>query len=78
LKTIKCRDLGGVCDLEFSANTFEEVTELAKQHGMAMFQKQDSGHLEAMSAMQELMKKPEKMQEWFDSKRKMFDSLEEN
>ena len=78
MKTIKCRDLGGACDLEFSANTFEEVTDLAKQHGMEMFQKQDSSHLEAMNAMQELMKKPEKMQEWFDSKRKMFDSLEEN
>lgn len=78
MKTITCKDLGGACDLEFSANTFEEVTELCKQHGMEMFQKQDSDHLEAMSAMQEMMKKPEKMQEWFDSKRKMFECLNEN
>ncbi|MFT6897539.1 MAG: putative small metal-binding protein [Paraglaciecola sp.] len=78
LKTITCKDLGGACDLEFSANTFEEIADLSKQHAMEMFQKQDSEHLEAMSVMQERMKKPEEMHQWFESKRKMFENLPEN
>jgi predicted small metal-binding protein len=77
LKTIKCKDLGGACDFEFSANTFEEIAELSKQHGAEMYEKKDSAHLDAMSAMQELMQNPENIQRWFDSKIKMFDSLPE-
>lgn len=75
MKTIKCKDLGGACDLEFRANTFEEVAELSKQHGVEMYQQQDAAHLKAMSAMQELMKTPEDMQKWFESKKKMFEAL---
>lgn len=78
MKTLTCKDLGGACDLEFSANTFEELVNLSKHHGMEMFQKQDPEHLEAMSAMQVRMKKPEEMQQWFESKRVMFDNLPEN
>ena len=75
MKTMNCKQLGGACDMEFQANSFEEIVELSKQHGMDMFQKQDTEHLEAMSRIQELMKKPEAMQEWFESKKKEFESL---
>jgi len=34
---------GGACDIPFRANTFEEIAELNKQHGMAMYQKQEKG-----------------------------------
>ncbi len=40
-----------------------------------MFQKQDPGHLRAMEEMQELMKDPEKMKKWFESKQKEFEEL---
>lgn len=36
MKTMTCKQLGGACDKEFSANTFEEIAELSKQHGMEM------------------------------------------
>lgn len=78
MKTLTCKDLGGACDLEFSANTFEEIVNLSKRHGMEMFQKQDPEHLEAMNAMQVRMKEPEEMQQWFESKRVMFDNRPEN
>ena len=39
MKTMTCRQLGGACELEFRANTFEEMAELSKKHGMEMFQK---------------------------------------
>ncbi|ANW96347.1 hypothetical protein AXE80_08680 [Wenyingzhuangia fucanilytica] len=75
MKTMTCKQLGGACDLEFKANTFEEIAALSKQHGMEMFQQQDKAHLDAMNQMQELMKDPKVMNEWFESKRKEFDAL---
>lgn len=78
MKTMNCKQLGGTCDKEFRADTFEEIAELSKAHGMEMFQKQDKEHLAAMNKIQELMKKPEAMAEWFDSKRKEFESLPED
>ena len=78
MKTMSCKQLGGACDKEFHANSFEEIAEMSKQHGMEMFQKKDEAHLKAMSEMQELMQKPEEMKNWFESKRKEFDALPED
>ena len=64
--------------MEFRANTFEEIAELSKQHGMEMFQKGDKAHLAAMQKMQALMQSPEAMNEWFENKRKVFEALPEN
>ena len=72
-----CKQLGGTCDLEFQANTFDEIAKLSKKHGKEMFEKNDAAHLEAMHKMQELMKNPEDMKKWFEDKRKEFDSLED-
>jgi hypothetical protein len=78
MKTMTCKQLGGACDKEFNANTFEEIAEMSKKHGMEMFQKGDEPHLKAMNEMQELMKSPDAMNEWFANKRKEFNSLSEN
>jgi len=78
MKTMTCKQLGGACDLEFHANSFEEMAEMSKNHGMEMFQKEDEAHMKAMQEMQELMQSPEKMNKWFDGKRKEFDELSEN
>lgn len=75
MRTMTCKQLGGACEEAFSANTFEEMAELSKAHGMDMFQKQDKEHLEAMNKIQELMKNPAAMAEWFESKRKEFEAL---
>ena len=72
---MNCRQLGGACDLVFTANSFEEMAELSKQHGMEMHQKADTAHLEAMREMQEIMKSPEEMKQWFESKRREFEAL---
>ena len=78
MKTMNCKQLGGACDEEFHAETFEAMAELSKQHGMKMFQRQDPTHLTAMQAMQALMKEPEAMSAWFESKRQEFDSIKES
>jgi len=75
MKTMTCNQLGGACECEFSADSFEEIAELSKQHGMEMFFKNDPAHLEAMSNMQTLMQTPGAMQEWFEEKRKEFEAL---
>ncbi len=75
MKTMTCKQLGGACDQKFHADTFEQIAEMSKKHGMEMFQKADKSHLEAMGKMQELMKSPNAMQQWFEQKRKEFDAL---
>lgn len=78
MKTMNCNQLGGACEKEFHANSFEEIAEMSKQHGMEMFQKNDEAHLKAMNEMQELIQKPEAMKDWFESKKKEFDALPED
>jgi len=75
MKTMTCKQLGGACNKEFHANTFEEISEMSKKHGVEMYQKGDKPHLKAMKEMQELMKSPDAMKEWFENKRKQFDAL---
>jgi predicted small metal-binding protein len=78
MKTMTCGQLGGACDKEFRAETFEEMAQLSKQHGMEMFQQGDEAHIAAMNTMKELMAKADAMQEWMESKRKEFDSVRED
>jgi hypothetical protein len=78
MKTMTCKQLGGACDAAFHANSFEEIAELSKKHGMEMFQKGDKDHLRAMNEMKEIMKTPDAMKTWFEVKRKEFDAVPEN
>ncbi len=80
MKTMTCNQLGGACNKEFHADTFEEISEISKQHGMEMFQKNDTAHLEAMNKMRELMVSADSdaMKNWMNSKREEFDALPDN
>jgi mannitol/fructose-specific phosphotransferase system IIA component (Ntr-type) len=78
MKTMTCKQLGGACNKTFQANTFEEMAELSKQHGMEMFQQQDAEHLEAMKKVMELMQQPQAMEQWFQAKQKEFEALAED
>lgn len=78
MKTMTCKQLGGACDMEFTAHTFEEIAQMSKKHGTEMFQTGDAAHLKAMGDMQQLMKSPEGMAAWFENRRKEFEALPEN
>jgi hypothetical protein len=78
MKTMTCKQLGGACDKEFHANSFEEMAEMSKKHGMEMFQTGDEEHLKAMNKMQDLMTSPKAMKEWFNNRRRDFDKLPED
>jgi len=75
MKMMTCKQLGGACDKEFRASTFDEIAAMSKHHGMEMFQKKDAAHLKAMNEMRELMKEPEAIKEWFENKEKEFEAL---
>lgn len=74
MRTMTCRQLGGACDQPFRASSFAEIAEVSKQHGMEMFQAGDDAHVKAMNEMKQLMQTPGAMAEWFESKRKEFES----
>jgi len=38
MKTMTCKQLAGACDLEFKAESFDEISKLSRGHGMEMFQ----------------------------------------
>lgn len=77
MKTMTCKQLGGACDTEFTANSFEEIAQMSKAHGMEMMQKNDQAHMHAMGEMRDRMKTPEAMNNWFEGRRKEFDALPE-
>ena len=78
MKTMTCKQLGGACDKEFHAETFEEMAEMSKKHGTEMYQKGDKEHIKAMKKMMGLMNDPKAMGEWFEAKKKTFDLLPED
>lgn len=75
-----CAQLGGPesCNEKFHAETFEEMAEQSKQHGMEMFQKGDEAHMKVMGEMKEKMQNPDEMKTWFEQKKKDFDALPED
>ncbi|AZQ61170.1 DUF1059 domain-containing protein [Flammeovirga pectinis] len=75
MKSMTCKQLGGACNKVFTAETFEEMADLSKQHGMEMYQQKDKAHLIAMEKIQVLMASPEKMKEWFTARKEEFNAL---
>jgi predicted small metal-binding protein len=51
MKRLTCRDLGGPCDAEFAADSFEEIGKKSQEHVMEQMQKRDAAHLSAASSM---------------------------
>jgi predicted small metal-binding protein len=78
MKTMTCKQLGGACDVAFQADSFDELMQQSKLHGMAMFQQQDVLHMAAIQQAMMLMADPAAMQAWMDEKRNEFDALPED
>lgn len=77
MKTMTCNQLGGACDKEFRAETFEEISKMSRQHGKEMFEQNDEAHLKAMQQMRVKIGDPEAMHQWMEEKRKEFEALPE-
>lgn len=74
MKIMTCKELGGACDLEFKADTFEEIAEQSKAHGTEMWQSKEPAHMKAMEEMSAMMQKPEEMQKWMEERMEIFES----
>lgn len=74
MKTLTCNQLGGACDLEFTAATFDEIAGMSQQHGKEMFGANEPGHMAAMGAMMELMKSG-LMDTWMAARQAEFEAL---
>ena len=55
MKQMTCNELGGACDSTFEADSFEEIEQLSRNHGMEMLKNGDAPHRDAMNKMHELM-----------------------
>ena len=78
MKTMTCRQLAGACDMEFHADSFDEMGDMSRKHAMEMAEKGEKEHIEKMEVMKDLMNKPEAVQEWFERVQKEFDALPED
>ena len=76
MKTMTCKQLGGACDMTFTAATFDDIAQMSHQHGSQMVDDED--HAAVMAEMSEKMKDPTAMQAWMDGKRKEFEELAED
>ena len=75
MKKMTCKQLGGSCDKEFHANTFEKMVEMSKKHGMEMYKGGNEEHIKVMNKMREHMNDPDAMKNYVESKKKLFDAL---
>ena len=75
MKTMTCKQLGGACNKELHANTFEEIKQISKKHAHEMYKTGDEKHIKVMKGMMELMKDPKAMKNWMESKKKEFNAL---
>ncbi len=78
MKTLTCKQLAGACDLEFHANTFEEMKQLSQKHAHEMYKNGNEKHIKAMKEMMVLMKDSKAMKKWMENKQKEFNALPEN
>ena len=77
MKKMTCIELGGACNEEFHAETFEEMAKLSKEHGQKMMEEGDQDHLNAMQKLMSELTTPEAMQQWMSEKEQAFEAAAE-
>ena len=69
-----CSQLGGACELTFSATTFDEIAKQSQDHGRDMLHAKDQAHMEAMNKMMEIVNAGQ-MEAWMSERKAEFDAL---
>ena len=75
MKRMRCKDVGGPCEKIFEAETWDEMAEISRKHGMKMYQLGEENHVRKMQEMQNRMKDPSSMARWMKEKRESFEAL---
>lgn len=66
-KTLTCRELGGVCDAQFSGDSFMEVMQKGAVHMMS-----NDAHKESIMGMEQ--RTGESQQQWMERMQREFDA----
>ena len=73
-----CKQLGGACDKQFTASTFDELADQSRAHIMQMMATQDADHMPAIQTAMKMMQDPAVMETWINEKIALFEALPEN
>ena len=71
MKRLRCRDLGGPCDTEFTGESLEEIGKKSREHVIEQMQKGDEAHLAAANKMRSAT--PEQQKAMMADFKKKFD-----
>ncbi len=72
MKRLSCKQLGGACDMDFEASSFEDIANKSRLHAMEMIEQNDQEHIDAVHRMRSLMEDVFQMQKWYREKRNLF------
>jgi len=75
MKTMTCKDMGGVCDAKITGNTADEMMNNGKDH---VHSQDDEGHKNVVKQMEEMQKDQEANKKWNDDFKVKFDALAED
>jgi hypothetical protein len=78
MKTMTCKQMGGVCDLAFHTETADEAIKAQDAHLKEVVAQGDESHKQALADMQARWKNPIKGMTWYLSTKKVFAALPED
>lgn len=78
MKTMKCRDLGGPCELELQGETADEVIKLQDEHLKESVKSGDEMHEQARADMKGRWRHPKKSLGWYSATKRAFAELPDN
>jgi hypothetical protein len=78
MKTMRCRQLGGPCDLPLQGNTADEVIKLQDRHLKDVVASGDEAHKSALKAMKGRWKNPISGLGWYRKTKREFAALPED
>lgn len=78
MKTMTCRQLGGVCDLEHQGEAPDDVIQAQDRHLKEAEKAGDAGHQEAREAMKSRWRHPKRSTDWYRDMKTKFASLPES
>lgn len=75
MKTMTCRQLGGVCDTGIRGETADEMIKAQDRHLREAVRLGDAGHLPAREQMRNRWRHPMKAMSWYRETKKAFAAL---
>jgi hypothetical protein len=78
MKTMTCKQLGGVCDLEFHADDSNDIIKAQDRHLREVVAGGDTAHEPALKDMKGRWKRPISGMKWYRQVQRDFDALPES